>query len=29
MVIDVTIIGDTFDLDLAHARKVDYYKTQG
>ena len=27
MVIDVTIIGDTFDLDLAHARKVDYYRT--
>ena len=25
MVIDTTIIGDTFDLDLAHARKVQYY----
>ena len=27
MVIDVTLIGDTFDLDLAHARKVQYYNT--
>ena len=27
MAIDVTIIGDTFDLDLAHARKVEYYNT--
>ena len=27
MVIDVTIIGDTFDLDLAHARKVQHYDT--